>query len=139
MFNRIILTTVTLAISIAASVAKDESKKEECPTLDGKEIENLLRQAPSCKRAVALFEICKFGASGDVSLGVAVTEKCQVDFLGKLSPKQKRVYDREQQSCARKYPKEDGSMYRSLEAFCGAYVARKYSTLFLKATPSKHK
>lgn len=78
-------------------------------------------------------------ASGDVSLGAAVTEKCEGDFLGKLSPKQKRVYNREQQSCARKYQKEDGSTYRSFEAFCGAYVARNYSTQFLKAAHSRRK
>jgi len=69
MFNRTILAAVTLAISIAASAAKDQPKKEECPTLNHQEIENLLRRAPSCQRAIALFEICQFGSSGDVKPG----------------------------------------------------------------------
>jgi len=64
MFNRIILAAVMLAISTAGSAAKDEPTKEECPTLDHQEIEDLLRKAPSCQRAGALFEICQFGASG---------------------------------------------------------------------------
>ena len=64
MFNRIILAAVMLAISTAGNAAKDKPTKEECPTLDHQEIEDLLRKAPSCQRAGALFEICQFGASG---------------------------------------------------------------------------
>jgi hypothetical protein len=139
MFNRIILAAVTLAISIAASAAKDQPKKEECPTLNHQEIENLLRRASSCQRAIALFEICQLGTSGDVSFGAIVTEKCEGDFLGKLSAAQRRVYHREQERCQRKYASEDGSMYRSFAAFCGADVARNYSARFLKAVPAGRK
>ena len=143
--HRIILASVLLAISIAAGTAqvisqdapkKDAASKEECPTLDHKEIEELLGQAPSCQRALALFEICQFGASGDVSLGAIVTHKCEGDFLVKLNGTQRRAYQREQQHCQRKYSKQDGSMYRSFEAFCGANVARNYSARFLKTVPS---
>jgi hypothetical protein len=136
MFNRIVLAAVTLAVSIAASAAKDARKKEECPTLDRKEIEDLLREAPSCQRAIAQFEICQLGSSGDVSLGAIVTEKCEGDFLSKLSAAQRRAYVRAQKSCQRKYANEDGSMYRSFAAFCGAGVARNYSARFLKAAPA---
>jgi hypothetical protein len=109
MFNRIILAAVMLAISTAVSAAKDKPKKEECPTLDHQEIEDLLHKAPSCQRAGALFESCQFGASGDVSLGAIVTEKCEGDFLGKLDAAQRRAYDREQKRCQRKYAHEDGT------------------------------
>jgi hypothetical protein len=136
MFNRIVLAAVMLAISTAASAAKDKPKKEECPTLDHQEIEDLLRKAPSCQRAGALFESCQFGASGDVSLGAIVTGKCEGDFLGKLDAAQRRAYDREQKRCQRKYAHEDGTMYRSFEAFCGADVARNYSAKFLKNVPA---
>ena len=132
MFNRIILTAVMLVISIAGSAAKDEPKKEECPTLDHQEIEDLLRKAPSCQRAGALFGSCQFGASGDVSLGAIVTEKCEGDFLSKLNAVQRRAYDREQKRCQRKYAHEKGTMYLSFAAFCGADVARNYSAKFLK-------
>jgi hypothetical protein len=138
MFNRIILAIVALAILTGSSAAKDAAKKEECPTLNHQEIEDLLRRAPSCQRAIALFEICQFGSSGDISFGAIVTEKCEADFLGKLSAAQKRAYDRDQKQCARKYAGEDGTIYRSFEAFCGADVARKYSARFLKAAPAGH-
>jgi hypothetical protein len=140
--SRIILASALLAISIAAGAAqniaqdalrKDAARKEECPTLDHKEIEELLGKAPSCQRALALFEICQFSTSGDVSLGAIVTRKCEGDFLTKLNSVQRRAYQREQQRCQRKYSKQDGSLYRSFEAFCGANVARNYSARFLKA------
>jgi hypothetical protein len=114
-------------------------KKEECPTLNHQEIENLLRRAPSCQRAIALFEICQFGSSGDVSLGAIVTKKCEGDFLSELSAAQRRAYDREQKHCQRKYASEDGSMYRSFAAFCSADVARNYSARFLEAVPAGRK
>ena len=120
--------------------AKGEpKKKEECTTHGYDEIEKRIREAPSCQRAVAVFEICEFGASGDVGLGAAVTEKCEGDFLGKLSAAQKRAYDRKQKRCALKYQNEAGSMYRSFEALCGAYVARDYSAKFLQSASGKRR
>ena len=77
MCNRIVLAAVMLAILTTPSAARDKPKKQECPTLDHQEIEDLLRKAPSCQRASALFESCQFGTSGDVSLGAIVTEKCR--------------------------------------------------------------
>jgi hypothetical protein len=139
MLNHMVLVIATLAISTAVAAAKDAPKREECSIFGAEEIENSIRQAPSCRRAVALFELCEFGASGDVGLGAAVTERCEGDFLSKLNAAQKRSYDREQKRCARKNRNKDGTMYRSFEAFCGAYVARDYSAKFLKAAPAERK
>ena len=139
MSNRIVLAAIMLALSVAASVAKDDPKKEQCPTLDAGEIEDMLQKAPSCQRAVAVFEICQFGSSGDVGLGAAVTEKCEADFLGKLSAAQRRAYDGEQKRCSRKYLNKSGTMYRSFEAFCRTYVARNYSASALKAAGAGRK
>jgi hypothetical protein len=132
MFTRALLTIVAFAISISMTAAKDRQKKEECPTLNLGEIEELVRKSPTCRRAVAVFELCEVGTSGDLRLGAAVTEKCEADFLGKLTPPQKRSYNTEQKRCAHKYQDKDGTMYRSFEAFCGAYVARDYSARFLR-------
>lgn len=139
MLHRMVLAVGALAISAAAGAAEHEPKKEECPTFNHEAIEDMLRHAPSCRRAVTLFEICEYGAGGDVTLGMAVTKKCEGDFLGKLSVAQKRAYDRKQKHCARKYQNEEGTMYRSFEAFCGAYVARDYSAKFLKVAPARRK
>jgi hypothetical protein len=137
MFNRIFRSGILLAAAFAlaipvVSVAAEGKPKEDCPASGFDAIEAAIRQAPSCRRAIALFEACEFGASGDVGLGAAATEKCERDFLSRLSAAQKRAYVRAQKFCARKYQNEDGTMYRSFEAFCGAYVARDYSARFLK-------
>ena len=132
-FNRTVLAVV-VAVSTTISEAKDDSKPEQCPTRELDSIADLIDQAPSCRHAVRLFEICAFGASGDVALGTAVTEKCEGGFLNKLTASQKQTYERRQKRCARKYQNKIGTMYRSFEAFCGAYVARKYSDRFLTPT-----
>ncbi len=81
---------------------------------------------PACGRRVR-------NPRGDVSLGAVVTEKCEGDFLSKLTAAQRRAYDGEQKRCSRRYLNQSGTMYRSFEAFCGAYVARNYSAKALKA------
>ena len=130
-FNRTVLAVV-VAVSTTISEAKDDSKPEQCPTRELDSIADLIDQAPSCRHAVRLFEIV--GASGDVALGTAVTEKCEGGFLNKLTASQKQTYERRQKRCARKYQNKIGTMYRSFEAFCGAYVARNYSDRFLTPT-----
>jgi hypothetical protein len=127
-----VIVAIALAVSTALAFAQQKPKQAQCPTRDSDGIVDLIRQAPSCARGVALFEICQFGSSGDVGLGAAVTAKCEGDFLQKLSAVQKADYERRQKQCARKYQQQAGSMYRSFEAFCAAYVARDYSARFLK-------
>jgi hypothetical protein len=124
-----------LVLLLALAGAQDRAKgasKEECPTFDLAEQEQLLTKVPSCNRAIKLFEICQRGSSGDLSLGEIVTKKCERDFLSKLSKSERGRYDGKLKACARKYAKESGTMYRSFEAFCGADVARKYSDAALK-------
>lgn len=131
--RKAVIGAVALVVSTAFAFAQEKSKQMQCPAPDGDGIVDLIRQAPSCERAVALFEICQFGSSGDVGPGAAVTAKCEGDFLAKLSALQKADYERKQKQCAHKYQNEAGTMYRSFEAFCAAYVARDYSAKFLKA------
>jgi len=66
------------------------------------------------------------------SLGTAVREKCEADFLAKLKPPQKHIYERALQACLRKYEHESGTMYVSFSAFCSAEVAQRYSQRALK-------
>jgi hypothetical protein len=60
-------------------------------------------------------------------------------YLRLLNAAKRRAYDREQKRCQRKYAHEDGTMYRSFEAFCGADVARNYSAKFLNLVRSRLK
>jgi hypothetical protein len=57
----------------------------------------------------------------------AGAERCEGEFLDRLTKAEKQVYRRAQQRCARKYRHEFGTMYRSFEAHCGAEVALSYA------------
>ena len=100
----------------------------DCPVeRSGDAISGAIEKAPSCDAGLKVFEACAYVASIDVQFGATVTEKCEAAFLSKLNPAQRKTYDREQEACTRKYIKQDGSMYRSFEAFCHAKLARAYA------------
>ena len=108
---------------------------EECPAKSNSmdDIIAVLNAAPSCDRAMKLFEACEYGASGDVQFGEVVEKKCEADFIGHLKPPQKLSYQRELRACDRKYRNRSGTMYISFTAFCRAEVAQRYARRALKA------
>jgi hypothetical protein len=128
MFSRI-LAPISL---VAATTLTAAAATRDCPTLDGDKILELLDQAPTCERSLALFEVCSYGASGDVRLSAVVIRKCEADFLTRLSKPQRQAYDHRRQQCERKYQNQSGTMYRSFEAFCSAKLARDYAQRFAK-------
>jgi hypothetical protein len=113
------------------------SAAELCPAGDAEEIEKLLAEAPSCDRSMDLFKVCSYGAGGDTGLGTIVTEKCEGDFLAKLSRAERRAYNRRIRACDRKYARESGTMYRSFEAFCRASVAQRYARRAARGRPAR--
>jgi hypothetical protein len=108
---------------------------EECPAKSNsmEDIITVLNAAPSCDRAMKLFEACAYGASGDAQFGEAVEKKCEADFVGQAKPPQKLSYQRELAVCDRKYRNKSGTMYISATAFCRAEVAQRYSRRTLRA------
>jgi hypothetical protein len=124
MLVRIILACSAILLLGRPGVAAD------CQTLDQAGREQVLRQAPTCDKANELFGDCAYGASGDTALGQVVTEKCEGDFLKKLSAKQKRTYQRGIKTCNDKYANMDGTMYRAMAAGCRADLAQSYSRKF---------
>jgi hypothetical protein len=130
MFKRLAFAVAAFLLSAALkpAIAGDE----ECPTLDGEKIRELLVRSPTCDRSLALFKSCAFGAGGDIDLSDVVIKKCEGDFLSKLSASQRRTYYRKQKRCASKYQNQSGTMYRSFEAFCSANLAQTYARRFTK-------
>jgi hypothetical protein len=117
------------SLAVVLSLADASARAEDCPAKSTQmdDIVVALNKAPSCDRAMKVFEACEFGASGDVQLGAVVEKKCESDFLSRLKHPQRRAYQREMRVCDRKYRNESGTMYVSFTAFCRAIVAQRYS------------
>jgi hypothetical protein len=131
------LSKLLYAVSIVAmTIAPAAAATLDCPTRDRDNILDLLDQAPTCEKSSALFQVCSYGAGGDVALSQVVIRKCEGDFLTKLSKSQRQSYDRQQKRCSLKYRNESGTMYRSFEAFCSANLARDYARRFAKGPKS---
>ena len=107
---------------------------EDCPAKSTQmdDVIAALKEAPSCDRAMKVFEACEYGASGDVRFGAVVEKKCEDDFLKRLKAPRNLTYQREKRVCDRKYANQSGTMYVSFAAFCRAEVAQRYSQQALK-------
>ena len=101
MLGRSVLALLAAVLSAAPLKAMDcpvETRVEG--TLEAKE--EAIRKAPTCKAAYEIMEACAYTASGDTGLGEAVRERCEPEFIRKLSRAQRRLYDREQTRCTHK-------------------------------------
>jgi hypothetical protein len=133
------LRSGTASLILLMSLVAVAAHAKECPakSTGTDDIAAALNEAPSCDKAMSVFQACQSGAGGDVALGAIVSQKCESDFLARLEAPQKRVYQRRLRACDRKYRDESGSMYRSFEAFCRANVAQRYSHKALKIADPK--
>jgi len=122
---------MVLAVSAVLLIATPVRAKD-CPVKEdvAEAKEDAVRKAPSCQQAMEIMQACAYGASGDTGLSEAVHERCEPEFLGKLSKAQKKAYDGEQKRCDAKYAKQSGSMYRSFSAFCRAQSTVAYAKRF---------
>jgi hypothetical protein len=127
MLVRIILACSAILLLTRSGAAED------CRELEFGAREALLRQAPTCDKAMELFQGCNAGGSGDINLGQIVTDKCEADFLKKLSKAQRRGYDREMKSCNDEYKEDEGTLSRAMVAGCRALAAQSYAHKFGKA------
>jgi hypothetical protein len=129
MLVRIILACSAILLLTRSGAAQD------CQKLEFEAREALLRQAPSCDKAMELFGSCNAGGTGDVTLGQIVTEKCQADFLKKLSAKQRRTYEDGIKECNDEYKEDEGTLSRAIAAGCRANLAQSYAHKFGKTRP----
>jgi len=122
------------ALAIILSCAAAPLRAEDCPAKSTQmdDIIAALNDAPTCDRAMKVFEACEYGASGDVQFGAVVEKKCEGDFLSRLKASEKQAYQRALGACDRKYRNESGTMYVSFTAFCRAEVAQRYAHQALK-------
>jgi hypothetical protein len=127
MLVRIILACSAILLLSRPAAAQD------CLKLEFEAREALVRQAATCDKAMELFGGCAFGGSGDINLGQIVTEKCQADFLQKLSAGQRRAYELGIKRCNDEYKEEEGTLSRAIVAGCRANLAQSYAHKFGEA------
>ena len=124
MLVRIILTCSAILLLVLPGIAED------CRELEFGAREALLRQAPTCDKAMELFGSCNAGGSGDINLDQIVTEKCEATFLQRLSAGQRRSYNREMKNCNGEYKEGEGTLSRAMAAGCRALLAQSYAAKF---------
>jgi hypothetical protein len=131
---------VIMVLAVAAhAAAKPQAAEPECQIEGGPfdldKVEKAVQDAPTCSNSLRLFSHCQMGASADVHTAGIITERCEAEFLPRLTKSQLQAYKRDQNRCYRKYRNEQGSMYRSAEAYCAAEAAERYARRFGKAKP----
>lgn len=111
----------------------------ECPVSGVDATIEAITQATSCDKAAEIYGLCTWGSSMDIQFADVAIKKCEADFLDKLDARQRRDYDRANMRCGRKYARESGTLYRSLEASCSVEVAKTYWVRLAKDAASKNK
>jgi hypothetical protein len=96
---------------------------EACPAGD-LQLDAIMRAvetAPSCATAYKIAEACAFGSTADVQTTSLVIQKCEA----RMTAAQRTGYEGAAKACHAKYAGKDGTMYRSMAAFCAAGAAVK--------------
>lgn len=125
------LTFTLLSVSLFTSFSANAL--DACPVEFGNDnylekVAELATNAGSCWEASEVVEACALGASGDVFTVGAAIGRCEKDIPA-MSRKDKKNYSYLKEKCNAKYDKMDGTMYRSMNAFCHLSVAKLYVDL----------
>jgi hypothetical protein len=119
---------------LAATLAVARSNAAECPVAGADATSEAIKSAPSCGAAAEVYGLCTWGSSMDIRFAAIAIEKCEAEFLGKLTAQQRRAYDQAKTRCGRKHAREAGTLYRSFEASCSVAVAKTYWQRITKAS-----
>lgn len=113
------LATAALVVAPLAFGAPAHAA-DDCPASG--QLDAILRAvetAPSCTTAYKIAEACAFGSTADVQTTSIVITKCEA----RMTAAQRAGYERAAKACAAKHAGKDGTMYRSMAAFCAAGAA----------------
>ena len=104
----------------------------ECPqsarTIDGA-VKYISAAQGQCGEALNRASECSWGSSADGQIAGAAITVCESKFLSKLSATEKAGYSKLQGRCGKKYEGQQGTMYRSMEAFCEAEVSLHFAQM----------
>jgi hypothetical protein len=132
MARRLLVAATLAALTCPVAAA-------ECPVAGADATSEAIEQAPSCAKAAEIYGLCTWGSSMDIQFADVAIRKCEADFLNRLTPQQRKAYDRAKTRCGRKYARESGTLYRSFEASCSVELAKTYWVRMTKAGAGKPK
>jgi len=115
------------ALALAALAASAARANDSCFGSDADALSAALEKAGSCRAAFAKFSACAWGSSADLAFGDIVVKVCEGAFVAKLTAAGKANYAAEAALCAYEHARQDGTMYRSMEALCRAEVAQRFA------------
>ncbi len=110
---------LVFALSTSAFAAECVNEKGEDIYNQPDVFQTLIQKSESCFQAKGLAEACAYGSSVDVSTAGYANGVC-ANELAKQRPSKKlqATLNAMNDLCNRKYENEDGTMYRSMNAFC---------------------
>jgi hypothetical protein len=101
----------------------------ECPSTDVDTILKYVGSTNQCGVAQQRAADCAYGSSIDTAIAGTAQQVCEARFASKLNAAEKAGYNSLLNRCAAKYAKEEGTMYRSMAAFCSLNVSLTYARL----------
>lgn len=106
---------------------------DKCPVDFGKEdylekVADLAINSSSCWEASEIVNACALGASGDVYTVGAAIARCNKD-IPVMSEKDETTFSYLNTKCNDKYDSMEGTMYRSMNAFCHLSVSSLFVDL----------
>ncbi|MFA6236739.1 MAG: hypothetical protein WC635_05370 [Bacteriovorax sp.] len=108
---------------------------EQCPVEFGQDylekVATLATEAESCYEASAIVNACALGASGDVYTVAFAIARCEKD-IPQMSKKDLETFSYLKTKCNEKYDSMDGTLYRSMNAFCHLSVTELFVDLLSK-------
>lgn len=127
------LTTLAFLFSVLTLGAVHA---DECPVEFGNDdylekVAELATNANSCWEAKNVVSVCAIGASGDVYTVGAAIERCEKDIPA-MSKKDQETKSYLHEKCNAKYADMEGTMYRSMNAFCHLDVSELFVNLLSK-------
>lgn len=120
------LCLLSLLVSFSANSSECPVKFETDNYLE--KVAELALNADNCYEASEIVNACALGASGDVYTVGAAINRCERDFPV-MTPKDTETYLYLKNKCNEKYDGMDGTLYRSMNAFCHLSVTELFYSL----------
>lgn len=126
------VTILSLIIAVATYSMAAHSM-DQCPVEFGtdnylEKVAELATNAGSCYEASEVVNACALGASGDVYTVGAAIGRCEQD-MPEMSQKDIKTFAYLKNKCNEKYDSMDGTLYRSMNAFCHLSVTMLFNNL----------